>query len=221
MGLGAPPFKFPRRVRRTRPEVQRRLLAIHARHTGEIMMAWNDLQSALFSFFVVLIGKDKQHMAHGIWHVIQSDKTQREMLLAAAKVEMARWPYLLAELKWILDRTNELSPHRNDAAHTAIWGIVVSIDKGMKRELTPDLVASRWQSIQRLTETPTAKIWRAVRGDLYALSGYTAVIQIRLSRPLEPPHTFPARPQLQAVRPKSDTRSPTPNARKRARPPKS
>src|SRR5580658_522893 len=86
--------------RRTPSKVQTPAIQLHARHTGEIVIAWNRLQSSLFMLFAALFGDvHKQHFAHKIWHSIQSDKTQREMLYNAAEAAYGvRCPELLADI---------------------------------------------------------------------------------------------------------------------------
>ena len=149
--------------------------------------------------FAALFGDiHKQHFAHKIWHTIQSDKTQREMLYNAAEALLGvRCPPLLADIKWALDRASDLSPYRNDAAHTAIWTVKQPTGK---RTVFPDPNATRWTTMQRLVATPTATVWRKVRGDLYALSDYVELINSHVRYgPLRP---LQSRPQLQAVQAK-------------------
>jgi hypothetical protein len=210
-----------RRFHRTRLKVQRPAIRLHARHTGEIVIAWNGLQGSLFMLFAALFGDiHKQHFAHKIWHTIQSDKTQREMLYNAAEAFLgARCPELLADIKWGLDRAGDLSPYRNDAAHTAIWTVA---QPSGRRTVMPDPYATRFASMQRLVETPTAAIWQKVRGDLYALTEYVALIEAHVR--YGPLVALKSRPRLQAVQEKqtkSRRGSHPPNAAKRKRRPRS
>jgi len=203
--------------RRTPSKVHSQAIRLHARHTGEIVIAWNALQSSLFMLFAGLFGDiHKQHFAHKIWHTIQSDKTQRELLLNAAEAIFGvRCPALLADIKWGLDRASQLSPYRNDAAHTAIWTVEQPTGK---RAVFPDPRTSRSPSIQRLANTPTAAIWRKVRGDLYALSAYFDLIDAHARYgPLQP---LRSRPAMQSIPTKTATPSRVRIQRGRARQPK-
>jgi len=124
-------------------------------------------------------------------------------------------PALLADIKWGLDRASQLSPYRNDAAHTAIWTVEQPTGK---RAVFPDPRTSRSPSIQRLANTPTAAIWRKVRGDLYALSAYFDLIDAHARYgPLQP---LRSRPAMQSIPTKTATPSRVRIQRGRARQPK-
>jgi hypothetical protein len=168
--------------------------------------------------FAALFGDvHKQHFAHKIWHTIQSDKTQRELLYnAAAALYAVECPELLADIKWALDRANELSPYRNDAAHTAIW--TAKLPTG-KRTVIPDPLATRSATMQRLVATPTASIWRKVRGDLYALGEFVNLTEAHVR--FGPLRALQSRPVLQSLPTKTGSQSPTRRPKARARPPRS
>jgi hypothetical protein len=172
----------------------------------------------MFMLFAAIIGgPDKQHMANRIWHSIQSDKAQRELLLNAAEASVSlRSPGLFADIKWAIDRANDIGGQRNAVAHTSVWTV---IQPDGKRTVTPDPQSSRWSAIARLTATPTAKIWRKVRGDLYALADFVSLIDAHVRHgPLAP---LRSRPRLQSVQAKSASRSRPRKQPKRAPPPRS
>ncbi len=143
-------------------------------------------------------------MAHKIWHTLQSDKSQRELLLNAAEPAFAvRCPGLYADLKWAINQADKLGIFRNDTAHTPIWFMGIG---GDKRYIYPDMYSSRSQSIQRLMAAPTATTWRKVRGDLYVLATCVEAIQAHFQTgPLE---ALRARPPLQALPKTPATKTP-------------
>jgi hypothetical protein len=94
----------------------------YAMHTGLAVWAWNLLHANLFLIFWHLIRGGRPGMsratAHRIWHVIQSDSTQRDMLLRVAQTDSNIKTELLARIAWLIKTTNELSAYRNIVAHT-------------------------------------------------------------------------------------------------------
>lgn len=61
--------------------------------TGLALWAWNSLHANLFMIFWFLLARGHpegiREMAAGIWHQIQNDSTQREMLLSVARSQLA------------------------------------------------------------------------------------------------------------------------------------
>jgi hypothetical protein len=98
-------------------------------------------------------------------------------------------------LKWIKEKLDILSEHRNDAAHVAIS--FYSPPGFDKVEVLPDF-STRPQSVSRLTEKPIKDIWRTVRGDLHAVAEYASSTYIAIHWP-EMNYTLPRRPRLLAV----------------------
>lgn len=106
--------------------------------------------------------------AFGIWHTIQSDKGQRDMMLHAARGIMQDRKKLLANLEWVADKATMLSTFRNDAMHAAM-----NFRSGT---YSADPLTTRKQALQRLSVVPIDKSWKNVRGDLYALTTYANFI---------------------------------------------
>ena len=154
----------------------RAVTARHARHIGEIAWAWNSLQANLFGIFAAIVSPENLPLAHGLWHLIQSDKTQREMVIAAAQAGVAD-KRMRDSIEWVCKQAERLSPHRNDAAHTPM---AVEFTATYTFTLAPNRIAARKQAVDRLSAFPTEKIWRAVRGDLLALSGYAGLLTLKI-----------------------------------------
>ena len=184
-------------ISRRRPPRQKRAIVKHARHVGEIMIAWNTVHSYLFLLFWALTGKDRYEAAHGVWHCIHSDKTQREMLIAMAEGTLASNSRMLERIKWLVDRTSDLSPYRNDPAHTSI---LFTIEQTGKSEIVPD-PGGRKAAVARQEAEPTARYWERVRGDLTALFYYASALYGDLMFDDDPKFRIPLprRPRLLAV----------------------
>jgi hypothetical protein len=134
-----------------------------------------------------------EQIANRIWHSIQSDKTQREMLWNAAEIKLSKKPKELAALKWILKQTGDLAQCRNVAAHVPV---LFPEKTGMKPR--PDPWSSRREAgdVHRLINHE--KFWRLLAGDLSALSRYTGGLARRLMSYGTPPSLL-NKPVLQAA----------------------
>ena len=80
---------------------------------------WNHLHEKLGELFAVVIDAERV-VALAIWYSTESDRAQRKMLKAAVNANPARWkafPKATDDLKWLLDRTEEVAEHRNNAVH--------------------------------------------------------------------------------------------------------
>ena len=123
------------------------------------------------------ITSDRRHAEHAkaqaIWHSHRSDKAQRDMLLAVALSDGQLPKKFQANVKWLVERANELAIQRNDAIHTPVkfanfqGGLVVPI---------PQAISGRKQAVERMQQLPLAGTWRAVRGDLLILADFCNAI---------------------------------------------
>jgi hypothetical protein len=55
---------------------------------GRVALAWNGLQESLADLFWVTLGIENGVIPGAVWHALQSDRLQRQVLKAAVK---ARW----------------------------------------------------------------------------------------------------------------------------------
>jgi len=81
--------------------------------------AWNYLHEKLGQLFVVISGADRD-IALAIWYSTDSDRTQRSILKAAIAASVDRrneLPKASEDLKWLLDRADEVAEQRNNAIH--------------------------------------------------------------------------------------------------------
>ncbi len=195
-------------------------------------MCWNMLHEQLFLLFVAA-NDGTTHMrsyeaTYGIWHTIQSDKTQREMLEVAAKSRFGPYTDLyskkqhqtaldkkvLAAILWITKMAAELSMHRNDAAHSPVY-FALREDSSPRdpRFIVMPTASGRKQAVKRLSDAPTREIWRRVRGDLIALTGYASGYRLALLSDGRAP--LPRKPRLLSV--KQSPQKTSPKARRRPR----
>lgn len=181
------PYLTPakRTLPRRPPANVRALNESHARQIGEISIAWNSLHVAFYEIFMALM--PTADSAFGVWHTIQSDKGQRDMMLQAARGIMQDRKRLLANLEWVADKATMLSTFRNDAMHAAM-----NFRSGV---YSADPLTTRKQSLQRLNVVPIDKSWKNVRGDLYALTTYANFVWAEIFDPGCLAH-WPYRPKI-------------------------
>jgi|SRR5712691_2980420 len=191
-------FKWP--LSRRIPKEIQAAARKHARHIGEIVLAWTALQDSLFCLFWI-VSTDHRYedypKSYAIWHMFQSDKSQRNMILEVARANTKLPKKLLAHIKWAVARTEDLSSFRNDAVHTPIKIRPYSSSPTVLVPM-PNPVSARKTAVERLMKKPTAKVWHSVRGDLVILAKFCDAIYSRIvvagfSGP------WPNRPHLQNV----------------------
>lgn len=154
----------------------------HAGQAGQIMWGWNFLQSGLLHIFHQIVSPDNRPLALALWHSIQSDKAQRDMLLSAAKATLAEQPKLLGDIDWLVKRADDLSPYRNDSAHTGIsLGGVWDAKRRFRMMVYPDQNSSKPSSLERLLARPVDSYWRTVKGDLWVLGRYATSVAGRIN----------------------------------------
>jgi hypothetical protein len=98
--------------------------APYAREVGKLVASWNQLQERLGELFSVIVRRDQPAIALAIWHSTRSDLAQRQMLRACIEAALASGSLpehaKKEDIKWLLDRTDELSQQRNDAIHAPV-----------------------------------------------------------------------------------------------------
>jgi len=100
--------------------------APYAMALGQFAFAWNDLLHYMSTLFSVVtlerapqVGDAVNHVPTHIWHAIKSDRSQRDMLLAAIQHSKLSVDNNLAEDgKWLCDRVASLEDRRNDILHS-------------------------------------------------------------------------------------------------------
>ena len=122
---------------------------------GKVAHAWNYLQEALGQLFCTVTGL-ADNTGPAIWHSTTNDRSQREMLRAAARV--CSHPRLTTQLlkakidiKWLLDKADGVAEQRNDAVHAPMSIAIGSGTSNSCQPLTPAIHAriSSWARYYR------------------------------------------------------------------------
>jgi hypothetical protein len=189
-------IRKPRALSRKLPMGFSKEIRQFAAHTGLAMWAWNSLHANLFLIFWFLSarGHDFYHAtAYSMWHAIQNDSTQRDMLLNVARAELTEQQSLLRRIIWLVKTANQLSSYRNIAAHTP------AIFSPHFRFLpAADPTAAREGARKKFNEIKHDDFWRTLTGDLNSLSLYAGAVAFEILgwNPREP---LPHRPRLRSL----------------------
>ena len=93
---------------------------------GQLTLAWNGLHETLAILFSMVMGGGNVGKFLAIWHAIKVDRTQRDILLAAARADQfpgfESYPRLVPDLEWMCDKAHKVEGARNDALHSPLWG---------------------------------------------------------------------------------------------------
>lgn len=219
--------RMAKQKRETKQSIRKRTLQGAREHIiaqGETVYAANILHDAFFKLFLSTLSlerRDKQHLlptirfhehALAIWHIIQSDKSQREMALKAISsipTELKLSP-AISRLKWAKAQSDTLSEYRNLVAHSPIMFGYRRRKDGKGFEFGPSFTAVGMRPIhaQRLNLITGLSLWRLVRDDLLKLADYIDAVQRQIDRLsvesqggelLTSPKTWPRRPRLQSL----------------------
>lgn len=184
-----PPFKVSRKRRASESKVVSR----HARQLGEVVHAWNSAHGSLYMLFVTLL--QSEPMAEGIWHTIQSDKTQREMVEKTALGAIHFSVSIRNAVIWTTKAMHHLASYRNDAAHVQM--VVAPDASGHSFDLIPNSLTARSSALKRLSDSPLEKNWHKLRGDLIAIDNYATDLMWAMLTGAARPYSH--RPRLQLV----------------------
>ena len=192
------PAKRPTVRRRLPPKYAKEIRA-YATRIGLVNWAWASLCSNLFVLFWFLLTRpgevNTRNRAHGIWHTIQSDKTQRDMLSVLAKTEMQDKPKLLEKVLWVIDRAGKLSEFRNIATH-----VEATFSEQTVSRPAADPISSRTSHENKFNLIEHDRFWKLLAGDMIALSDYAAcLVQQLYYAPNLRPDALPHRPVLRAI----------------------
>jgi hypothetical protein len=80
----------------------------HIVQVGEIIYLWNRVHDNLFQIFWGIVGPADHTLAFELWHVIQSDSAQREMVQKTAIVRLKG--RMLADALWVCRAHEKLRP---------------------------------------------------------------------------------------------------------------
>jgi len=108
-------------MKRSSQEEVDKLNQAYERAIGKIVIAWNEYQEELGTIFGKLFGRRQWALALSAWHALESDRAQRSMLAAVARTKLKPQNPMLAEIIWLVERTNQMiSDQRNNGIHTPL-----------------------------------------------------------------------------------------------------
>jgi hypothetical protein len=166
----------------------------HATEIGHLVFAWARLQQNLGHLFAAVVRASDPQIGLGIWGALKSDRTQRDILEAAAKVVLADRPDAEADVLWLLKAAGDRTTGRNDAVHTAF---LFTTDDDGDIVPVPDVVNSPGR-LERFKDKDLPELFARQRDDLTELYRFTAALTDQFL-PIEgerPP--WPERPQLRS-----------------------
>jgi hypothetical protein len=190
----SPPVSLSRRL----PTESAADIRRFASHTGLAMWAWNSLHASLFLIFWHLIRGGHPRMtqatAHRIWHTIQNDSTQRDMILGTVQTHPSIPPALAKRIIWLLKTADRLSTYRNIAVHSpAIFSRYLKTIPSAEQQSTRTAARLRFNEIRH------DQFWRFLTGDLNALSLYAAHMAEATRVPRIGTASLPRRPRLRSL----------------------
>ena len=97
----------------------------YATALGQLVFAWNDLHVALAMLFcTIMAGDGFSNPALAVWHGLKSDRSQRDILIAAARAVVLNGgsEELAEEVTWICKQADAIEEVRNNAVHSPLWG---------------------------------------------------------------------------------------------------
>jgi len=207
-----------------RLSIRRRTLDAAKAHItiqGEVMYAASHLQEAFYHLFAIALSLERSsdfgaevifyNHTLAIWHILQSDKQQREMALVAISTiptKLSLRP-AIRRLKWATTKAGKLMEYRNVIAHSPV--MFRGRQKGKRFEFIPSFggFSTRPIARDRLNMIKGLRFWRTMRNDLLNLSEYVAAVndQIRRlevasrgSQLMGVPNSWPGRPRLPSLR---------------------
>ena len=148
--------------------------------TAETIWAWNRLHSILMALFASLLNDDpkQDHIASAIWHIFQSDSSQRELLWKVASARLgAKSEKYLATI-WLTKAIDKIAPYRNSIVHVPL--VFQPTKPGRPNNIAIDIGGARELHLRRLELAGSSKrFWRAISGDLMVLSQFALALSGR------------------------------------------
>jgi len=196
----------------------------HITAQGGVVYAANLLHDEFFNLFVVALSLERTNdfgsigcayprfREHGlaIWHVVQSDKAQRDMAFEAISTVPTgiRLAPALKRIAWAKKRAEKLAEYRNTLAHTGV--LFRGNAKGGRLEFVPQFGShgARPSHAGRLKVIEGLAFWHSVRNDLLKLTLYVRDVTLRIvslecarhgSEFGNAPKTWPKRPRLPSL----------------------
>jgi hypothetical protein len=172
-----------------------RLFRAHALAVGQLTLAWNSLHEQLGKLFWTICGGDGEVILSA-WHSLISDKSQRDMLRAAAKARFGDGVEVKKILE-LLELINKASDMRNAAVHGPM---TLGFHDG-KWSAAPDHLFGNRRAKQLLQYDQLQEELRCTTDTLVSLRDYIAQIDGAINGFIPWPASVPRR--ISAARSKS------------------
>lgn len=165
-----------------------------AADVGKVIWAWNYSHAAFSRLFATIISPKNLMIGFNMWHTLQSDTAQRELLIAAASAALRDRKPLLRRIEWAKQAADKLATHRNDLTHLATaWSAQSPV-----RQILTDPVSTAPKRVRRLSEQQDLRAHaKRLRGDLIALAIYVNTFSVEVILPGHWP--LPRRPKMQSI----------------------
>jgi hypothetical protein len=183
-------------MKRSSQEEVDKLNQDYERAIGRIVIAWNEYQEQLGMIFGKLFGRRQWALSLSAWHALESDRAQRSMLAAVARVKLKSKDPLLAEIIWLVERTNQMiSDQRNNGIHTPLMRYM-DIDGAyqiLPLAMFGNTRATKLAGYDLLTE------FTHYEKQIRKMFGYAVAVDFALTpkKKRTGPSALPERPQLQ------------------------
>lgn len=94
----------------------------HTLALGQLALAWNGLHETMSLLFCSVMGGGQVDQFLAVWHALKTDRSQRDILLAAAKNVYRGMPppTYLEDIEWLCAKAELLEDARNNALHSPL-----------------------------------------------------------------------------------------------------
>lgn len=196
----------------TGPRYTEQQMVPYAVALGQLVLSWNDLHERLASLFWTTMGGGWIDRPIAVWNSVNFDRARRGLLRAAvgsAAREQAEHPSLVDDVKWLLDRCDELEEARNNAVHSPLLLVRIGIDHtraaATRSRAVPDVLLRNPRAL-KLQQKDLLSEFRRVRASVLVLRDFAVRIDRALTAdgavwPRRP--TLPNRGQAAIKRPAS------------------
>ena len=92
----------------------------YAEELGNLVIDWNTMQEGFCMLFCVLLEVENSDKALAIWHLLKSDKLQRDLVVKVAPhcALIKKDPKVIGLIEWAVNNAMGLGNHRDDAVHS-------------------------------------------------------------------------------------------------------
>lgn len=159
-------------------------------YVGKTIWSWNYSHAAFAHIFALTVNRSNLAIGHAMWHTMQSDASQRDLLMAAAEIAYSKNKTILRRLVWSKRVADKLATVRNDAAHIATaWTV------GEDPKIVLSSVATAPKRFRRVTGYKSFETQLDLLcGDLIALSHFMYALGSVIAFPMHYP--LPRRPKI-------------------------